>query len=163
MTEIYRFEGRRILVTTEILNEDLDLNNRAQEVTVRDGVDWLGIYSLEEDRIGHPFLPDEKTPIAQISSVLSDEAFCPFHPLHELTKLELGNFATLLAALKTVLMGCPNLKSLTCQFARPRGDDSYFNDLNKLFRTHGSGLHLLDANTFGADIIAFLPHITICP
>lgn len=158
VTDIYRFETRRILVTTEILNEDLDLNNGAKEAAVGDGVDWLGISCLEEDALDHSYLPADKTLIAQISSVLSVGAFSL---LHGLTKLELGNFSTPLAALKTVLMGCPNLKSLTCGFNK--GDETYLSNLGELLSTHGSGLHLLNVNTFGADILAFLPHITICP
>jgi hypothetical protein len=156
-THIYCIEGRRILVKTRTPFKDLDLDNRLRNVGIEDGVKWLGICSLEE---ATKTLGQDMGLIALILSASKNE---PSSPLQALTKLKLRNTGTSLAALKIVLKGCSNLQSLTCTFNRSRGGDSYFTELSELLRTHGSGLHHLRAEIEDADILAFLPHLLICP
>jgi hypothetical protein len=155
MMEVYRVAGRRILMQTSDRPEDLDLNNGPGKAVTGNDVEWLGVYGLYAGT-GRPWVSEAV--LERTLSTLRGEADASLQGLRELVVLR----ATMsLAALETILRGCPSLKSLSCTFETE--DKSSLSDLGELLRTRGSGLRHLEVMLHGVDMLAFLPHLLICP
>lgn len=155
LTEVYLLRGRRILIKTQVSPTDLDLINGVGRILSGGAVEWLGVCSMKAGE-GTGLYASQAILTTTLSALSSRAA----SSLRGLRELGVPGITMSLAALETTLRGCPSLQSLSCTFKMK--DKSALSDLGQLLRTHGSGLHHLQAEVQGADILAFLPHLLIC-
>ncbi|KAG7527377.1 hypothetical protein FFLO_06996 [Filobasidium floriforme] len=156
LTQAYLLGERRILIKTQISPPDFDLNNEVGKVITGNDVEWLAICGIEAAAWTGPDLSEAI--VRQTYSILSSEAASSLRGLRDLSIL--GSKMSL-ETLETTLRGCPSLKSLACTFDVEA--KSTLSGLGELLRIYGSGLHHLQADTTGSDILAVLPYLLVCP